>query len=330
MSAAGARRRVVMVFTGGTIAMRIDSNLGGAVPTLDAQGILERTRGLDEIADVDVIDWGRVPATHITFAQIIELAAILDRSLRRSDIDGAILVQGTDNIEETSYALDLLLESTKPVVVVGAMRNADEDGYEGPVNIRDAVRCAVSPHLAGQGVLVVMSGEVHAADDVTKVSPSAYAAFESPNFGPLGLVDDGRLTVLRQRSSARRIMTAHAVEPIPLIRTHLGIDGALVRLAQASGARGFVIEGAGTGNTPPDLLAACVDAMAAGLPVVMTSRCLTGRARPAYAFPGGSVTWRNAGAIFAEYLSGLKARIALSLALGAGMNRRALEEFFSR
>lgn len=319
-----------MVFTGGTIAMRIDPTLGGAVPTLDARGILERTRGLDEIADVDIIDWGRVPATHITFTQIIELAAILEQSLRRPDIDGAVLVQGTDNIEETSYALDLIIESTKPVVVVGAMRNADEDGYEGPVNIRDAVRCAVSPQLVGQGVLVVMAGEVHAADDVTKISPSAYAAFQSPNFGPLGRIDDGTLTVRRNRTVARRIKTTQAAEPIPLIQTYVGVDGTLVRLAQANGARGFVVEGAGTGNTPPDLLAACADAIAAGIPVVMTSRCLTGRARPAYAFPGGSVTWRNAGAIFAEYLSGLKARIALSLGLGAGMDLEALARFFGR
>jgi L-asparaginase len=171
---------------------------------------------------------------------------------------------------------------------------------------------------------------VHAADDVTKVSPSAYAAFQSPNFGPLGWIDAGSLTVRRGRTVAHRIKTTHAVEPIPLIRTHVGIDGTLVRLAHAHGARGFVIEGAGTGNTPSDLLAACTDAMAAGIPVVMTSRCLTGRARPAYAFPGGSVTWRNAGAIFAEYLSGLKARIALSFGLGAGMDVEALAGFFGR
>ena len=317
-----------MVFTGGTIAMRIDPLLGGAVPALNAKGILERTRGLDEIAEIEIIDWGRVPATHITFAQIIELASILQQALARPDIDGAVLVQGTDNIEETSYALDLLVDAAKPVVIVGAMRNADEDGYEGPANIRDAVRCAVSPDLLGQGVLVVLAGEVHAADDVIKISPSAYAAFQSPNFGPLGRIDNGRLTVRRSRRAVRHIRTTHAVEPIPLIRTYLGIDGALIRLAQANGARGFVIEGAGTGNTPQDLLAACADAMRAGIPVVMTSRCLSGSARPAYAFPGGSVDWSKAGAIFAEYLGGLKARIALSLGLGAGMNRESLVELF--
>ena len=317
-----------MVFTGGTIAMRIDPILGGAVPALDAKGILERTRGLDEIADIDIIDWGRVPATHITFAQIIELASILQEALSRPDIAGAVLVQGTDNIEETSYALDLLVDAAKPVVIVGAMRNADEDGYEGPVNIRDAIRCAVSPNLLGQGVLVVMAGEVHAADDVVKVSPSAYAAFQSPNFGPLGLIDNGRVAIQRSRRVVRHIRTTHAVEPIPLIRTYLGIDGTFVRLAQSNGARGFVIEGAGTGNTPQDLLAACADAMTAGLPVVMTTRCLSGSARPAYAFPGGSVDWNKAGAIFAEYLGGLKARIALSLGLGAGMNRDSLMELF--
>jgi L-asparaginase len=320
--------RVFALFTGGTISMRYDPEKGGATSVLNAQDLIDRTQGLSEIAPVDAVDWGRVPASHLSFAQLFDWADRLSAALRNEDCAGAVLVQGTDNIEETSFALDLLIDSSKPVVVVGAMRNAFEDGYEGPVNLRDAVRCAASSRMRDQGVMVVMAGEIHAADDVVKTNTYSYATFKSPNLGPLGFVDDGDVIVRRRRSSRMHVDTDRATEPIPLLKTYLGEDGSLIRMATKSGARGFVIEGAGAGNTPPDMLAAAVDAINAGLPVVMATRCPTGRSKPAYAFPGGGATWRDAGALFAGYLSSLKARLLLSFALGAGMDHASITRLF--
>lgn len=327
-STASTGRRVFVMFTGGTISMRYDPEKGGATSVLDAKAIMDRTQGLSEIADIDALDWGRIPASHLSFSQLLDWANQLDAALQREEYAGAVLVQGTDNIEETSFALDLLISSPKPVIVVGAMRNAYEDGYEGPVNLRDAVRCAVSPNLRNQGVAVVLSGEVHGADDVVKTNTYSYSTFKSPNLGPIGYVDDGVVIVRRRRTQRRHIATNAAAEPIPLLKTYLGVDGSLVRLATRAGAKGFVIEGAGTGNTPPDMLMASMEAIKAGLPVVMATRCPSGRAKPAYAFPGGGAAWRDAGALFAGYLSGLKARLLLSFALGSGMGTAALAEVF--
>ena len=101
-------------------------------------------------------------------------------------------------------------------------------------------------------------------------------------------------------------------------------DGELLRAAVARGAPGVVVEGTGTGNTDPDLLAAAREALAAGIPVVLASRCCSGGVAPAYGFPGGGRTWLDAGAILAGTLSGPKARIALALGLGAGLDREGL------
>jgi L-asparaginase len=120
-----------------------------------------------------------------------------------------------------------------------------------------------------------------------------------------------------------------AVEPVVLLTAHIGSDGTLLRLARAGGARGFVVAATGSGNTHPDLLAAATEAMAAGLPVVLTSRCPAGGIDPAYAFPGGGATWLRAGAISAGTLAPPKARLALALGLGAGRDRSGLASLFS-
>jgi len=320
--------KVLMVFTGGTISMRYDPLKGGATSVLDARGIIERTPGLGDIANIEPLDWGRVPATHLSFSQLFELRNLLRDALADERYDGAVLIQGTDNIEEVSFAFDLLLDSEKPVIVVGAMRNAFEEGYEGPVNLRDAVRCAASQRLKGQGVLVVMAGTIHSADDVVKTNTYSYATFQSPNLGPLGFVDEGEVIVRRRRVGRRHISTEVAGEPVALFKVYLGADGSIIRLATRAGARGLVVEGAGTGNTPLDVLTASVEAMQAGIPVVMATRCSAGSAKPMYAFPGGGATWRDAGALFAGYISGLKARLMLSLAVGGGMAHEQLAELF--
>ncbi len=316
--------RVAVVFTGGTISMEVDSAAGGNVPSLRGEAILARTPGILDIAEVVPIDRGLTPASHFTFDQLFSISATVRDALRDPDTAGAVVVQGTDTIEETSFFLDLLHEGSKPVVVTGAMRSASQEGYEGPVNLRDAVRCAADPALRYQGVVVTMAGEIHPADDVTKTHASAITTFQSLNLGPLGHVADDRVVVARRRAGRRYVAADRAAEPVHLIKAVVGTDGALVDAARGLGSRGFVVEATGAGNTSPGLLAACERAIGEGIPVVLTTRCPAGRAGTAYAFPGGGATWVRSGALLAGYLGGPKARIALSLGLGAGLDRDGL------
>ena len=139
------------MFTGGTISMVVDPVAGGAVPALDGAAILARTPGLDRIADVVAIDRGRKPASHWTFAELLELVTTVRELAADPTVDGVVFVQGTDTIEETSFLLDLLVDTAKPIVVTGAMRNASEPDYDGPANLRDAVAVAATAELAGSG-----------------------------------------------------------------------------------------------------------------------------------------------------------------------------------
>lgn len=324
------RPRLAIVFTGGTISMLLDPATGAAVPTLDGAAILARSPGLSAHADLVPVDWGLVPASHLSFAQILDIARVVREQLA-AGCDGAIVVQGTDVIEETSFALDLLVPGSAPVVVVGAMRNAADPGYEGPANLRDAVRAAGSPALRDQGALVVMGGLVLPADDATKTHTSAYDTFQARNLGPLGTVDAGGVIVGRRRSGRRVLPHAPAAagEPVALVTATVASDGDPLRWALDGGARGIVVAATGAGNTHPDLLVAAIDAIAAGVPVVLASRVPAGRVAPAYGFPGGGARWIASGAIPAGFLTPVKARIALALGLGAGLDDAGLRALFA-
>lgn len=321
------RPRVAVIFTGGTISMLPDPLTGAAVPALDGAAILARVAGLEAIAEMDPIDWGLVPASHLRFAQILEIGRLICAAAENDEADGVVVVQGTDVLEETAYAWNLLHTAAAPLVVVGAMRNAGEPDYDGPDNLRDAVRVAAEPRLRGAGATVVMAGHILPADDVTKTHSQALDAFQALNRGPLGAVRDG-VVVLEHAPGARRTLPtvpAAAAEPVALLTAVVSTDGSLVRAALEGGARGIVVEATGAGNTDPDLLAAAAEAMAAGVPVVLATRCAAGAVGPFYGFPGGGRSWQEAGAILAGDLSGPKARVGLALGLGAGLDTDGLQ-----
>lgn len=325
-----ALRRVAVVFTGGTISMVVDPVAGGAVPALDGAAILARTPGLDAIAEVVSFDRGLKPASHWTMTELFETAAAVRALLADEAIDGVVVVQGTDTIEESAFAFDLLIDSAKPVVVTGAMRNATEPDYDGPANLRDAVAAAASPALTGVGTVVVLAGTIEPADDATKTHASALDTFRSLNAGRMGRVERGAVIVERPRGPHRGPLAASSLaEPIPIVTATIGMDATILDGLTAARPAGIVVAATGSGNTSPELLAAGQRVIAAGIPVVLASRSPSGAAGTGYAFPGGGATWVRAGAMLAGTLTAPKARIALAAGLGAGLRGPDLVRFLA-
>lgn len=313
-----------MIFTGGTISMVVDAGAGGKVPTLDGAAILARAPGIEAIADLEVIDLGRTPASHFSFAKLFEIGSEIRRCQADPSIDGVVVVQGTDVIEETAFLWDLILDGSTPVIVTGAMRAASDPNDDGPENLRNAVRCAASPDLRGAGVLVVLDGTINPADAVTKTHAAALDTFQCLDTGPMGHVIDGHVVVERARGPRRHVATDRAAEGVLLLTAHVAMDGALLDAAAALRPPGIVVEATGAGNTAAAVVEAAGRAMEQGIVVTFTTRAAAGAASAAYAFPGGGATWVRAGALLAGHLSGPKVRIALALGLGAGLDRDGL------
>src|SRR5689334_866980 len=248
--------RVAVVFTGGTISSVFDPVAGGNVPALDGVAILARTPGLEAIADVVAIDRGRKPASHFSWDDILDIAHAVREALADPAVDGAVIVQGTDTIEETAFAWDLVLDGLKPVVVTGAMRASDQAGFDGPANLRDSVAVAASPAMRGEGVVVSLGGTIEPADDVIKLHASALDTFTSLNAGSLGRVDGGGVRVLRRRAGRRHVAARQGAGQVHLITAGVSMDGSLVDAAVAAGADGLVVATTGAGDTDARILAA--------------------------------------------------------------------------
>lgn len=322
------QKTIQIIFTGGTISMEIDPTIGAAVPALSGHQILSTVSHLDAHITTRVLDYAQMPGPHVTPQIMWDLSQLIRRYLEDPEIDGVVVTHGTDTLEETAYFLELTLASEKPVVVTGAMRNASELGFDGPANLRDAILVAANPAARGLGVLVCLNEQILAASEATKTHTEEAGTFQSPNFGPLGIVDMGKVLFYR-RPIWRQFIDAERVEDrVDMFKMYTGADDRLLRYAVDTGAQGLVVEALGRGNVPPAVVPGIAYALDRGLPVIITSRALRGRVLDAYGYEGAGKRLRNMGVIFADYLGSPKARIKLMLALGATHDPAQVRQYF--
>jgi L-asparaginase len=248
--------------------------------------------------------------------------------ITRADVTGVVVTHGTDTLEESAYLIARSLSSPKPIVFTGAMRTVSDLGWDGPANLLEAVRVAASPETRGFGTMVVISGQIFTALDVTKTNTHLLDAFESPGFGPLGVLDEGELIVHRELPPLPKILDPKApATPIDIIFVAAGSDERLLDASRES-ARGVVIAAMGRGNVPPVLVPAIERWISDDKPVVLTSRTLGGRVGHTYGYAGGGKRLEEMGAIFGGSKRPQQARIDLMLALGVGMSMGAMREMF--
>jgi L-asparaginase len=283
---------------------------------------------LTDVAAIEVDDFATVSSFDLSAELAFRLASRVNQHLARAEVGGVVVTHGTDTMEESCYLADLLLQSEKPAVFTGAQRAHDDPNPDGPSNILGAVRVAAAPAARGLGALICFADRIHAARDATKVSASALAAFQAYDKGALGEVDAGRVLIHRRPERRRTFAIDRLETRVPLVRLYLGFDLALVEAALERGARGLVLEAFGRGNGPAALVPIVRAAVAAGVPVVVTSRCPSGRVEPIYG-KGGGKDLADAGAIFSGDLKGPKARLLLMVLLATPETKDRIAEVFA-
>lgn len=320
--------KIVIIFTGGTISMKNDANLNAAIPSLSGNDILKMVPNIKEISQIEIIQFGNFPSPHFTPELLVNLKLEVENVIKKQQVKGVVITHGTDTIEETAYFLDLTINSEKPIVLTGAMKNSSEIGYDGPSNLIASVITASSEKAKNKGVLVVFNNEIHAARDVTKTHTSSIDTFKSLETGPIGVVDNNRAYFYRNIETRDYIPVDHLEPRVSLLKVAFGMDDKIIRFLVNSGEKGIVIEGTGRGNVPPKLADGIEYAISKGVIVVLVSRCPMGRVDASYGYKGGGKHLKSLGVIFGDNLSGQKARIKLMAALAYSNNYNEIKKLF--
>ena len=280
--------RLLVLSLGGTITM-VPSDSGGIAPKLGAAELVASVPALAEVGDIDAHSPFRLPSPSLTPANLVEVAGTI-REAFASGCDGAVVIQGTDTIEESAFLLDLLVDSDKPVVVTGAMRGADAPGADGPANLLSAAIVAACPESRGLGALAVLNYDIHAARFVQKSHTALPSAFLSPLVGPIGtLIERQPRFYVRVTRNPTLPAAGGPPAPVALIKAAMGDDGRLFGSLPGLGYAGVVIEGMGAGHVHADV-APIVGDLATKMPVVLASRAMTGPVfTKTYGYPGAEI-----------------------------------------
>ncbi|MGM0439548.1 MAG: asparaginase [Chlamydiota bacterium] len=323
---------VAIVTTGGTIAEKTDPKTGGAVPAVSGSDLVEAVKGLDEIANIAVMNFCNIDSSQMEPAIWAELSKAVDKILEDSSIAGVVVTHGTDTMAEGAYMLDLTIKSDKPVVFTGAMNDASSLNPDGPANILHAVQQVCSPEAKGWGVTVTLDRYINSGEVVRKTQSTNPQTFMSGASGYLGYIFDGKVVRYNDRPFCQRLPLPEQLPKVVYIATYAGADGSLVRSAVDSGAKGLVVDGVGAGNVNEDTYNAILYALSKDVKVVMATRVYYGGFEPIYGDQGGGKTLVDQGCLMAPLqVTGPKSRILLILALGNYADQpEKLEKVFSR
>lgn len=321
---------VVIIGTGGTIAgtglhtMDMTQYKAGDMKIEDLVHVLPE---LSQYAEIETYQLCNIDSTEMNQTLWMALQQKVEKYLERADVAGVVITHGTDTMEETAYFLHLTVNSEKPVILTGAMRPATAKSADGPMNLLEAVRLAISPKARKKGVLVMMNDRIVSARFADKTNCGTVDTFRSYDLGCLGYVRD--LQVQFYSEPVRRhtyrselhVSGATFLPRVDILYMHTDSDGTLVKAAVEAGARGIVIAGLGNGNIPVSAMIALRKAAAKGVLVVRGFRGNSGIVTP-------RAMDRMDGFIAADNLSPQKARILLMLALRKTKEPRYMQRYF--
>jgi L-asparaginase len=311
-----------LLTTGGTIAMTAGAAGGTLAAPPPFREMLERALPGVGVTVTPVL---AKPSSGFSFADIAGIAQAATDAAARAD--GVVITHGTDVLEETAFALELLTRSDAPIVLTGAMRLANQPSADGEANLIAACRVAASSAARGKGVLVVFDDEIHWAALARKRHAFRTHAFSSEPFGPLGWVREGEVRfTLAPVARLPHLAWGGGAPVIPVLEVGPAMEPSV--LEKLDGCDGLVLALPGGGHiadTTTDML----QRLAAKMPVIFASRTGGGETLTrSYGYAGGEMDLLTRGLIGAGPLDARKTRMALAILLSARTPRDGIAAFF--
>ena len=325
---AGKLPHVVIVTTGGTVAMKLDEKRGALVPAVSGKDLIEAVPGLGKIATIETQEFINIDSSQMVPQIWRDLSEKVDSILAREDVTGVVVTHGTDTMEEGAFFLQSTLKSKKTVAFVGAQRSASDLSADGPANIYDAVMTVVSPDSKGWGAVLVMDMYVNEARYVQKSHTTNPHTFMSGQYGYLGYVTNNKLMKFHDVAKTIKVDLPEKMAYVPLFTTFPGDNGSAIKHAVDDGAKGIAVAGLGAGNVSKEVFEAVKYALSKNVPVVIGTRVYEGGVYPMYGSEGGGSTLMKVGAVLSKDLALNKARMLLLLAVSNGLKGEEINKLF--
>ena len=337
-----AKKNIMVIATGGTIAGAGEQgkDIGYKSGSIKAQTLIDAIPELNDVANIRVEQFCNINSDDITSEIWISLALRIKELSKQEDVDGFVIMHGTDTMEETAFFLSLVLGAdasgvAKPVVLTGSMRPATAAEPDGPANLLFAVKSAAE--LCNNRVITVyvaFAGKLMNARTVQKSHANDLDAFAEVDGSPAACYPglSSRLQCYPGLSSrtpfrdhllalAFDISALHSLPKVSVLYFNADADAELVRFA-AERSAGLVIAGAGAGEFSQAWAKSIADVIAqSNIPVVVSSRINRGCIVPEQLLVPGTIA--------AYGLPPAKAAVLLRLALTVTNNVAEIQKFFN-
>ncbi|XP_055448814.1 60 kDa lysophospholipase isoform X2 [Psammomys obesus] len=301
--ATGPVRKLLAIYTGGTIGMRSEG--GVLVP---GRGLAAVLRTLHMFHDEEYARAHHLPEDTMALPlaspdqriiyTVLECQPLFDSSdmtitewvqiAQTIEYQGFVVIHGTDTMAFAASVLSFMLENLqKPVILTGAQVPIHALWNDGRENLLGALL------MAGQYIIpevcLFFQNQLFRGNRTTKVDAQRFEAFCSPNLPPLATVGADvtiNCDLVRKASRKDHLVVHSSMEhDVGLLRLYPGIPASLVRTFLQPPLKGVVMEtfGSGNGPTKPDFLQELRMATEQGLIIVNCTHCLQGAVTSDYA-----------------------------------------------
>ncbi|MCL7414749.1 MAG: Glu-tRNA(Gln) amidotransferase subunit GatD [ANME-2 cluster archaeon] len=312
---------ISILSTGGTIASKVDYRTGAVTSQFTAEDILLAIPELTTIANYHARVCYSILSENMRPEYWVKLAEEVYNEIK-AGADGVIITHGTDTMMYTAAAIAFMIETPVPIVFVGSQRSADRPSSDNAMNAICAAKVATSDIAE---VTLVMHGTtsddhclIHRGTKVRKMHTSRRDAFQSINSRPLGRVEypSGEITTYLEhaRRGERELSINTNIEPrCTLVKYTPGASPEALLFASAN-YKGIVLEGTGLGHVSTEWIPFIERTIEAGIPVIVTSQCISGRVCDRVYDTGRDIL--KAGAVEGEDMLPEVALVKLMWALG--------------
>jgi len=276
--------QILIIYTGGTIGMMTDpvtkvlkpinfEQIMDNVPELEKLNCKIKVHSFEEIIDSSNMNpeiWS-------------ELAGLIESNY--DDVDGFVILHGSDTMAYTASALSFMLENlAKPVIFTGSQLPISAIRTDAKENLMTAIEIAnakKNDRARVPEVCIYFDYKLFRGNRSFKYNSSKFEAFRSPNC-PI-LAESGvhlRFSAndIRQPANAPLIKHKNLVNEVAVLKLYPGISSKVVAAILSADVRGIVMETFGAGNTTTDqwfidLLKGAIDS---GKVILDISQCKVG------------------------------------------------------